>query len=50
MLRPILRQFVRASQGDVDRPFWRSLYKLNDQSGSPMITGWITAFFPYLKD
>jgi hypothetical protein len=49
-LRPILRQFVRASQGDVDVPFWRSLYKLNNQSGGPYITGWITAFFPYLKD
>jgi hypothetical protein len=49
-LRPILRQFVRASQGDVEKPFWRSLYKLNDESGGPVITGWITAFFPYLKD
>jgi hypothetical protein len=50
VLRPILRQFVRASQGDVDVAFWRSLYKLNSQSGGPVITGWITAFFPYLKD
>lgn len=50
VLRPILRQFVRASDGDVDTKFWRSLYKLNDQSGGPVITGWITAFFPYLKD
>jgi hypothetical protein len=50
VLRPILRQFVRASQGDVARTFWRSLYKLNDRSGGPVITGWITAFFPYLKD
>src|SRR5262249_35748105 len=49
-LRPILRQFVRASQGGVETKFWRSLYKLNDQSGGPVITGWITAFFPYLKD
>ncbi len=50
LLSPILRQFVRASQGDVDRTFWRSLYKFNSQSGGPVITGWITAFFPYLKD
>jgi hypothetical protein len=49
VLTPILRQFVRASQGDVDGAFWRSLYKLNDQSGGPVITGWVTAFFPYLK-
>jgi len=50
ILSPILRQFVRASQGEVDRTFWRSLYKFNSQSGGPVITGWITAFFPYLKD
>ncbi len=50
VLRPILRQFVRASQGDVEPAYWRSLYKVNDQSGGPVITGWITAFFPYLKD
>lgn len=50
VLRPILRQFVSATQGHVEASFWRSIYKLNDQSGGPVITGWITAFFPYLKD
>ena len=50
VLRPILRQFVRASMGDVDLKFWRSIYKLQGQSGGPIITGWIVAFFPYLKD
>jgi Domain of unknown function (DUF4419) len=50
VLSPILNQFARASQGDVDPAFWRSLYKFNQQSGGPVITGWITAFFPYLKD
>ena len=49
-LSPILRQFVRATDGDVDANFWRSMYKHNDQSGGPVITGWITAFFPYLVD
>jgi hypothetical protein len=49
-LGPILGQFVRASQGDVDQKFWRSLYKLNDQSGGPVLTGWMMAFFPYLKN
>ena len=50
VLSPILDQFAQAAQGDVDRVFWRSFYKLNSQSGGPVITGWITAFFPYLKD
>jgi hypothetical protein len=50
VLVPILDQFARAAQGDVDQAFWQSLYKLENQSGGPVITGWITAFFPYLKD
>jgi hypothetical protein len=50
VLEPILSQFVRASLGDVDPAFWQSIYRLNGQSGGPVITGWITAFFPYLRD
>jgi hypothetical protein len=49
-LGPVLDQFARASQGDVDREFWRSLYKLHDESGGPMFTGWALTLFPYLKD
>lgn len=46
----ILEQFVLASLGDVDLPFWRSLYKYNEVSGGARITGWITFLFPYGKD
>ncbi len=49
-LRDILHQFVAASQGSVDLPFWQSLYKYHDESGGPRITGWISALFPYLND
>jgi hypothetical protein len=49
-LQRVLRQFVAAAQGSADPAFWRSIYKENDQSGGPVITGWITAFFPYVKD
>jgi hypothetical protein len=49
-LRALLRQFVSAAQGEVDRPFWRSLYKYQEESGGPVITGWISVLFPYLKD
>ena len=31
--RPILLQYIRASQRDVKAPFWQSLYKLDDRSG-----------------
>jgi hypothetical protein len=49
-LRALLQQFVAASQGAVDRAFWQSFYKYHEESGGPMITGWISALFPYLKD
>ena len=32
VLSPILDQFARASQGDVDQAFWRSLYKFKSRA------------------
>jgi hypothetical protein len=49
MLTPVLKQFVWASQGEVDEQFWRSLYSFNEGSGCKAVTGWITVFFPYMK-
>jgi hypothetical protein len=49
-LRSVLRQFIAAAHDNVDRSFWRSLYKYHDESGGPMITGWISTLFPYLMD
>lgn len=49
-LVPILDEFVAASRGRVNARFWQSIYKLDGGSGGPYITGWLTAFFPYLKD
>jgi hypothetical protein len=49
-LAPILEEFVAASRGQASRRFWQSIYKLEGGSGGPYATGWITAFFPYLKD
>jgi hypothetical protein len=52
-LRPILAQFVRAAEGDIDTAFWRSIY-LYTRHGCirkgivPEVTGWIALFFPYL--
>lgn len=48
-LIPILDEFITAAQGKSNKRFWQSMYKFNDGSGGPYITGWITAFFPYLK-
>jgi hypothetical protein len=50
VLRPILRQFVRASSGDVDVSFWQTLYDYAVECSGEVVTGWITCFFPYLKD
>jgi hypothetical protein len=34
----------------VDGSFWKSLYKYYEESGGPVITGWISTLFPYLRD
>ncbi len=49
-LTPILDEFVAAARGRVNGRFWQSIYKLDGGSGGPYTSGWITAFFPYLKD
>src|SRR5262249_20575720 len=49
-LGPILDEFTAASRGEANVRFWQSIYKLDGGSGGPYTTGWITAFFPYLKD
>ena len=50
VLEPILQQFVEAAEGKPDPHFWQSIYKYCSFSGGNTVTGWITAFFPYLKD
>jgi hypothetical protein len=49
-LSPLLHQFTEAACGRIDQRFWQSIYKYEGGSGGPYITGWIMAFFPYLKD
>lgn len=50
-LLPILEQFIAVIQGKPDKRFWQSIYKFDDDmSAGPYISGWIIAFFPYLKD
>jgi hypothetical protein len=49
-LRPILDEFIAAACGRANPEFWQSIYKREGGSGGPFVTGWILAFFPYLKD
>jgi len=49
-LEPILTQFVKASKGDVNKTFWRNIFKRHtlETYGNPtVIDGWVVAFFPY---
>ena len=48
-LRPILDQFVAAASGQVDKPFWSSIYKLKKAYGRDVINGWVVTLFPYLQ-
>lgn len=51
-LEPILKEFVNASKGDIDKKFWRNMFKYHSQKqyGAPkIIDGWIVKFFPYDK-
>lgn len=46
---PVITKIIGTLNGQVYNDFWNSLFKENNQSGGPFITGWISYFFPYLK-
>ncbi len=46
----MLKEFVAASEGNVNKEFWRNMFKYHSQKkyGAPnIIDGWIVKFFPY---
>lgn len=52
-LEPILKEFVNTSKRDINKKFWRNMFKYHSQKkyGAPkIIDGWIVKFFPYDKD
>lgn len=52
-LDPILKEFIRASKGQINKRFWRNMFKYHSKKryGAPkIIDGWIVKFFPYDKD
>ena len=50
-LEPVLKEFVNASQGKINKPFWKNMFKYHEQDYAPdIIDGWILKFFPYDKD
>ncbi|KAF9478767.1 hypothetical protein BDN70DRAFT_879581 [Pholiota conissans] len=44
LLRPIIRKFVQAFDGEQDAPFWRKIVNSEDICGGPFISGWISYF------
>ena len=52
-LEPILKEFIKASNGKVNKLFWRKMFKYHSSKeyGAPnIVDGWIVKFFPYDKD
>lgn len=51
-IKPLLREFVRASKGKIDNGFWMNMFRCHtlEEYGRPKIVdGWIVKFFPYDK-
>jgi len=50
-IRPILKQFIEASKGNIDKDFWNNIYKFNERCGSghDYITGWINDLVLYVS-
>jgi hypothetical protein len=48
-LRPILEQFERAANGDIDLQHWQNIYKIKEAYGWDKINGWIGRLFPYIE-
>jgi len=49
-LIPLLEEFVKTSEGKIDKAFWRNMFKYHTpkEYGSPKeIDGWIVKFYPY---
>lgn len=49
-LDEVLYHFEQAAQGNVERSFWKNIFKESGGSGGPYISGWVNVLFPYLKD
>lgn len=47
-LDPVIAQLEATARGAIDREFWRTMYKSDDESGGPWSSGWFTKLFAYL--
>jgi hypothetical protein len=52
-MKPVLEEFVRASEGKPSLSFWRSFVRFTPAimcGAAPVVDGWISAFFPVDRD
>jgi hypothetical protein len=50
VLDPVLAKLEATARGDIDREFWRRLYKYESASGGDRAHGWLTTLFAYVGD
>ena len=54
-MMPVLKKIKRASEGEVDKKFWRNMYKQREEEWNTgcgtqtdiMANGWVVKFYPY---
>jgi hypothetical protein len=49
-LKPVIREFVAAFEGNADREFWQRIYKYREGYMMMQMNGWISKFFPYFTE
>ncbi|WP_291125248.1 DUF4419 domain-containing protein [Flavobacterium sp. UBA6031] len=49
-LKPIIVEFIKASEGKQNLEFWKNIYKNASEYNAFYISGWIIKFFPYIKE
>lgn len=50
VLDPILAKIEDTARGNVDREFWRRMYKMEHESGGDHASGWFNTFFAYVHE
>lgn len=49
-LKPIIQQFINASNNKIDIAFWKDIYKNVEEYNAHYISGWVIKLFPYLEE
>lgn len=49
-MEPIFEQFIATAEGHPDPVFWNSMYKSSEYYSAQIVNGWVTKFFPYVKE